>query len=69
MFLIYFGSFFFYSSPSLSGIKYLQTFIAHTTGNLQLASESRTNVKINIQLRDRMTHMEKECSGQQKLCS
>lgn len=28
------------SSPSLSGIKYLQTFIAHTTGNLQLASES-----------------------------
>lgn len=29
------------SSPSLSGIKYLQTFIAHTTGNLQLASQNK----------------------------
>lgn len=28
------------SSPSLSGIKYLQTFIAHTTGNLHLASKN-----------------------------
>lgn len=40
IFLIYFGCLFFYSSPSLSGIKYLQTFIAHTTGNLHLASKN-----------------------------
>lgn len=38
--LIYIGCLFFYSSPSLSGIKYLQTFIAHTTGNLHLASKN-----------------------------